>query len=715
MSAAPAPSGALRAELRRLFGFEDFRQGQEEVVRHVLAGRDCLAVMPTGSGKSLCYLLPAMLLPRPTLVVSPLIALMKDQVEHVPEALRDTVTSIHSQVGPEDVAARLHALGEGRVRILFVAPERLRQERFARVLASVPFGLLAIDEAHCVSMWGHDFRPDYLFLHRVLGGPLRGATAMALTATATLALSAEIPRALGREMALVRTPGIRENLRYEVVTLEDEEAKKRYTDRWARAAPGESTIIYARARMQCERLARMLQQGGLSAAHYHAELPPAERAAIQERFLEGSLRTIVATTAFGMGIDKPDIRRVLLYNYPSSVEDYVQQVGRAGRDGQPSTCVLLATRADAGNLRRFTRGDLPTLEELRRVWSALRARRRGDEDVVVSAGELARAADLDAQRKSPIVHCGVLERAGLIERRYDAGSDMRIAMLPPPADAAARLGALLERMAAEAAQRAEDVVAFGESSRCRHLQVAAHFGDVLLPPCTRCDICAPRLDPAAEAAGAARAFPPPPADPAGAILDAVGALRWPLGVAGLVDLLTGSVSAGYAGRSSAHYGALGALPRSTVKRWVLELVRGGHLEAYQEASRDGGTYAALRVGTRAGLPAFHAAPASGKRAGGRGGAAGALEPPGQPLSPAEQATAAALRAWRLEEARRIAKPSYVIMQDRTLQAIAQAGPRSLAELRHIHGMGERRIEEWGEQILAVVAQSEPGSGRRQGS
>lgn len=723
-----AAAGALRADLQRFFGFTEFRPGQAEAIRHVLAGRDCLAVMPTGSGKSLCYLLPALLLPRPTLVVSPLIALMKDQVEHVPEALRGAVTAINSQVSAEDAAARLRALGAGQVRVLFVAPERLRQERFARVLASVAFGLVAVDEAHCVSTWGHDFRPDYLFLSRVLGGPLRQATVLALTATATLQLSADIPQALGREMAIVRTPGMRANLRYEVVALPDEEARKRYTERWACSAPQDSTIIYARARMQCERLARMLQGAGVSATHYHAELPREERAAVQEQFLDGRVRTIVATTAFGMGIDKPDIRRILLYNYPASVEDYVQQVGRAGRDGLPSTCTLLVTPADATNVRRFTRADLPTLEELRRVWSVLRDRGGPSGDVVCPVGSLAVAAGLDQRRPSPAVHCGLLERAGLIERRYDAGPDMRIAMRTPPADSAERMRALLERMTAEANRRAEAIITFGQSAVCRHLQVAAHFGDPLEPPCGQCDVCAPRADGArtAAVAGPAGTLPDPPADPAAAILDAVAALRWPLGAAGLVDLLIGSASAGYGGRSSASYGVLRTVARATVRRWVRDLVVSGHLETYAATSRSGTPYAAVRVVTRHGLPELTASRASRRgRTGAEKGASAARathrtdpsqrDEPTQsdepdprpsadlPLSRAAEGTALALRAWRLEEARRIGKPGYVIMEDRTLLAIARALPDDLEALAAVRGMGRKRLERWGESILEIVA------------
>jgi len=705
--AAPPPD--LASELRRLFGFPSFRPGQADLAQRALEGRSCLAVMPTGSGKSLCYQLPAMLRPTPTLVVSPLIALMKDQIEHMPEDLQDRVTFINSTLDAGDAAERLQAVAAGRVKLLYAAPERLRQARFVEALRAARIGLVVVDEAHCVALWGHDFRPDYLFIRSVLGGPLRDAAVLALTATATPETAEEIRRALGREMDIVRFSVVRENLRYEVVPLQDEEDKLRFTLERARAAEGPG-IIYARARQRCERIAELLRRSGVPAAHYHAGLGREERAAAQEAFLAGRVRTVVATTAFGMGVDKPDIRWVLLYNYPTSLEEYVQQVGRAGRDGFPSTCVLLTTTRDAQSLRAFAKRDTPTVEELRRVWTGLRAAGRGRGDAVLTGEELAAAAALP-EGKDPRVHCGVLERAALIQRHFDGGPTMHFTLLPPPADAAARIGSVVERLQTEAAERVRRLVAFAETPRCRHLQVAAHFGDSVEVPCGRCDVCAP--DPAAqrEAADDAPALPDIPAHPAAAILDAASTLRWPLGVSGLVSLLKGSVATPPSAQGSPAFGILGAVPTGTVRRWVEELAEAGHLVRRET---DGG-FTVLDVGRRDGLPAL-VPPGSRPPSGGASGSGAARRRSrgdgdlGEgPLEPKEQGVFEALRAWRAGEAKRAGVPAYVILHDRTLRELARERPGTREALARVPGMGPKRLESWGEALLEVVGAGGDGA------
>ena len=366
----------LRPALTRLFGFEDFRPGQEQVVRAAVDGRDTLALMPTGSGKSLTYQLAAMLRPTPTLVLSPLIALMKDQVDKLPPEVAAQSTLINSSLSADEAAARLRGVSEGRYRMLYVAPERLRQRSFLEAIAGIDVGLVVIDEVHCVSMWGHDFRPDYLFIRRALDA-LGKPAILGMTATATPATEREIATALGREPEIVRTSVVRPNLRYDVELVDGEEARLRTLVRRLHELRGASAIVYARSRRSCETLARTLRVHDLAAVHYHAGLEPEERSAAQEAFIEGRIQTVVATTAFGMGIDKPDIRLVALYNYPESLESYVQMVGRAGRDGRASDTLLLASRADSQQLRRFARSDIPTVADLRSVYARLRGRARG--------------------------------------------------------------------------------------------------------------------------------------------------------------------------------------------------------------------------------------------------------------------------------------------------------------------------------------------------
>jgi len=705
METAHPPAAPLEvdlvAALRDMFGFTAFRPGQEDLVRRALEGQSCLAIMPTGSGKSLCYQLPAMLRPTPTLVLSPLIALMKDQVDRVPPALRDRVTFVNSTVDAAETQARLQAVATGRIKLLYAAPERLRQARFAETLRAARIGLVVVDEAHCVALWGHDFRPDYMFIRSVLEGPLRGTPVLALTATATPAAAAEIGRALGREMAIVRKSVVRSNLRYEVVRLGDEEERLRFTLKRVAAWPGPG-IVYVRARERCEQIAALLRRAGVTATHYHAGLERQERAAAQEAFVENRIRAVVATTAFGMGVDKPDIRWVLLYNYPTSLEEYVQQVGRAGRDGAPSTCTLLATPRDATNLRTFAKRDAPTVEELRQVWAGLRAAARAGGEAALGADELAAAAALPPG-KDPRVHCGVLERAGLIERHFDTGPTMRFTLLPPPGDAAARIGALVEVLRTASQERSERMIAFAEKHLCRHLQVAVHFGDTLAAPCAHCDVCAP--DPAASATGGApaRSRREPPADPARVIVDAVGALQWPLGFRGMVAMLRGSVAAPPSARRSAAFGALEAVPAGTVQRWLEALVGSGHL--LRQEPEPG--FPVLGVGRRDGLPTF-VPPAQGRRKGsppaqGRRGPAPAEEP----LTPAEQDVFAALRIWRAGEAKRAGVPAYVILHDRTLRLLAQERPVDREALGRIEGIGPKRLEALAGALLGVLAGEGP--------
>lgn len=678
----------LRAALQTMFGFPAFRPGQEDLVRRALEGRSCLAVMPTGSGKSLCYQLPAMLRPTPTLVLSPLIALMKDQVESVPAALRDRVTFVNSTVDAAEAQARLQAVASGQIKLLYAAPERLRQARFAETLRAARIGLVVVDEAHCVALWGHDFRPDYLFIRAVLEGPLQGTPVMALTATATPAAAEEIGRAFGRDMDVVRFSVVRPNLRYDVVRLADEEERLRFTLERVAAWPGPG-IIYARARERCEQIAALLRRAGVSATHYHAGLGREERAAAQEAFIGNRVRVVVATTAFGMGVDKPDIRWVLLYNYPTSLEEYVQQVGRAGRDGDPSACTLLATPRDAANLRTFAKRDAPTVEELRQVWGAVRAAARTGGEAALSAEELAATAALP-EGKDPRVHCGILERAGLITRHFDTGPTLRFTLLPPPGDAATRIGALVDVLRTGSRERAERMVAFAEKPLCRHLQVAAHFGDTLDAPCGRCDVCAPIAGQARTPGRAVPARREPPADPAKAMVDAVAALTWPLGYRGLVAMLRGSVAAPPSARRSPAFGVLESVPAGTVQRWLEQLVEEGHL--VRDETDEG--FPVLTVGRREGLPRLVPS-GSRKRVGSR-------EEPEDVLTAEEEDLFAALRTWRAGEAKRAGQPAYIILHDRTLRLLARERPVDREALGRIEGIGPKKLQTLGEALLAVV-------------
>ena len=337
------------ALLKTHFGYDHFRPLQEEIITEVLAGRDALVLMPTGGGKSLCYQLPAMMLPGLTLVISPLIALMKDQVDGL-QANGVAAEAINSALSPSEISAVQKRALTGEIKLLYVSPERLALQAFQVFLKELPVSLLAIDEAHCISEWGHDFRPDYRNL-KLLRKRYPDVPVIALTATATEKVRRDIVVQLGLERAKIFLSTFnRPNLTYEVRPKGGGAAALRVL---ASQFAGESVIIYCQSRKDVEALAVSFSKNGIKALPYHAGLEPGVRQRNQERFIRDEVRVMVATIAFGMGIDKPDVRLVVHYDLPKSLEGYYQETGRAGRDGLPSRCVLFYTYADAAKQEFF--------------------------------------------------------------------------------------------------------------------------------------------------------------------------------------------------------------------------------------------------------------------------------------------------------------------------------------------------------------------------
>jgi ATP-dependent DNA helicase RecQ len=410
---------------------------------------------------------------------------------------------------------------------------------------SIGIGLVVVDEAHCVSMWGHDFRPDYLFIRRALA-ELGEPTLLGMTATATPQTARDISAALGRQPQIVHTTVVRPNLRYDVQSVSNAEDRMRALVERIGALAGGAAIVYARSRRSTEELARLLSGHGFRAAHYHAGLEPDERTRVQDDFVSGRTQTVVATTAFGMGIDKPDVRLVCLVNHPSSLEEYVQMVGRAGRDGEPSDTLLFASPGDAASLRRFALGDVPDASELRVVYRALRAARGP-----VDPDELAAVVF----HRDPRVLVGMLEQAGLVRRGLDDGRRMRVEVPAAPDDAGRRVDALLARAREVAETRAERMISFAAGVRCRHAEVAAHFGEAFVPPCGACDVCAPRPELHVVPTDIVT---PLPSDVGDAIVGAVSRLTWPLGRQSLIAMLRGSVKAPRSARSSLAFSLLAA-------------------------------------------------------------------------------------------------------------------------------------------------------------
>ena len=350
------------ALLRQYFGFDTFKPGQREAVAHLLAGRSAAAVFPTGGGKSLCYQLPALALPGITLVVSPLIALMKDQIDAL-AARGIAAQRLDSTLGADDYREIMAKARGGQLRLLYVAPERFNNERFRQVLGSLRVSLFAVDEAHCISEWGHNFRPDYLKL-AAFARAAHAERVLALTATATSKVLDDICRAFEIDTdCAIRTEFYRSNLTLLLTPANESQRDGLLLDRLRRRPRG-STIVYTTLQRTAEQVANQLEQAGFPAEAYHAGMDSEKRSAVQDRFIQSADGIVVATIAFGMGIDKADIRYVYHYNLPKSLENYSQEIGRAGRDGKPAICETFACPDDLRVLENFVHGDTPTLDSV---------------------------------------------------------------------------------------------------------------------------------------------------------------------------------------------------------------------------------------------------------------------------------------------------------------------------------------------------------------
>ncbi|WP_285373150.1 ATP-dependent DNA helicase RecQ [Pseudomonas sp. lyk4-TYG-107] len=439
--------------LEQVFGYPQFRPGQEAAISAVLAGRSAAAIFPTGSGKSLCYQVPALLLPHLTLVVSPLLALMQDQLAFLKRhgISAGSIDSAQSRDDANDVMARARS---GELKILMISVERLKNERFRNFLQQVPISLLVIDEAHCISEWGHNFRPDYLKLpdyQRQFNIP----QTLLLTATATPKVIADMQTKFAIAEADVVTTGFyRPNLNLLVEPVRGQDKRRRLVE-WMSERASQPSIVYVTLQKTAEHIAEHLGRNGIQAEAYHAGLPNDQREAIQKRFMAGQSNCIVATIAFGMGIDKSDIRNVVHFDLPKSIENYSQEIGRAGRDGQPSDCLVLANRDSLNVLENFVYGDTPEREGIRCVLEEMQA--------AAAEGQweflLGPLADQSNIRTLPLKTLLVqMELRGLIAPRYAYYAEYRFKYLLEPE-------ALLERFEGE---RREFVAAIiHTSSRAR--------------------------------------------------------------------------------------------------------------------------------------------------------------------------------------------------------------------------------------------------------
>jgi RecQ family ATP-dependent DNA helicase len=700
---APSNSDVLAGLLRSVFGFERFRVGQEAVCRAAIEGRDLLLVMPTGAGKSLCYQLPAIARGGTAVVISPLIALMEDQAAKL-AALGLRVARVHS--GLERTAARQACADylNGSLQFLFIAPERLRVPGFVEMLAKRKLALIAIDEAHCISQWGHDFRPDYRMLGQYLpvlragnrgqGSGVRDqdAPVLALTATATPDVQADICAQLGMTEPVKFIHGFRrENLAVEVVEVP--------TPQRAGAICGllsnperRPAIVYATSRKNSERLAEELTQSSsrMRAAAYHAGLDAETRERVQTAFQAGELDVVVATIAFGMGIDKADIRTVIHAGLPGTLEGYYQEIGRAGRDGALSRTYLMHSYADQRTHDFFLNRDYPPVDHLMQVFNALAEEPQQVEEL--RARSKLNEEEFDKAMEKLEIHGGAW---------MDFGGNV----------AAGGVG-WKKTYAVQAQFRAEQfekVLRFTASSECRMAALVRHFGDVAdaSRSCGVCDVC----DPAGAVLRLFRRATAVERALAQGIVEelrevsyrAAGTLQRSLDPAGRMNrnefdgLLGAMVRAGLIEMEEAEYEKDGEVRRF---RKVLLTAAGRELRATTSVELLISDGLVEEFATRA------SAPARTKKVRAAVGKIGqssekTVEP--AQLSIEGEALAARLKEWRAAEAKRLRVPAYVVLHDRTLTALAGRRPENQNQMLEIDGIGPAKVEKFGEAILAICA------------
>lgn len=475
--------------LEKYFGFREFREPQGEVISGILNGHDVFVVMPTGGGKSLCYQLPAILRDGVTVVVSPLVALMKDQVDAL-VARGLSATLINSTISGAEQQQRIRRMREGEFKMVYIAPERFRSRSFLEALGQITIGLFAIDEAHCISQWGHDFRPDYFRLGSVLAELGRPQVA-AFTATATPEVRTDIVKRLGLETPRVFVAGFgRPNLRFVVTEIDREPDKyNRLRDLVRRHRTG---IVYCATRKRVDLVSEELKSWGIRVVSYHGGIEDAAREEAQNLFTRNNCDVAVATNAFGMGIDRADIRFVVHFEIPGSLEAYYQEAGRAGRDGEPAVCELLFNYADTRIQDFFIDGNNPSVELIRNVYLLLRNMANAQGEVERSIHDI--AARLDHENNEMAVHSAItiLDRHGVIDRYDIPGKRIRGTRLLQrdlqPLQLPIDIAALREKEKRDRA-KLKGMVDYAYGRECRQKIILRYFGDTDYTACGACDRC----------------------------------------------------------------------------------------------------------------------------------------------------------------------------------------------------------------------------------
>ena len=480
----PANTARLQQVAAETFGWEELHPEQLAAMESLMEGHDVLAVLPTGAGKSAIYQVPALLLAGPTLVVSPLLALQQDQLEAIEGSAAPAAVAVNSAQRSAERRHAWRAVGEGDAEYLFLSPEQLAKDEVVEELATLGISLFVVDEAHCVSAWGHDFRPDYLRLGGVIAR-LGHPPVVALTATAALPVRRDIVERLRlRDHREVVSSFDRPNLRLAVEHASEDRRKRDQVVirvRTLMADPGTRCgLVYTASRKDAEHYAGELEQLGLRVAAYHAGLRAAERARVHEEFLDGSLQVVVATSAFGMGIDKPDVRFVVHASAPESPDSYYQQIGRAGRDGDPAEVVLFYRSEDL-HLQRFLTSSRAPEKALEEVAGTLH-----DQDEPLRPTELDREVDVSRSGRTRAVN--LLEQAGAVGTSDDGRLEYLDPEVPPGAAVAVAVDVALthQRMTRS---RIEMMRGYAETTGCRRQFLLGYFGEELASPCGNCDTC----------------------------------------------------------------------------------------------------------------------------------------------------------------------------------------------------------------------------------
>ena len=769
-----------KAILTSVFNHHSFRSKQKEIIDNILAGRNTLAILPTGAGKSLCFQIPALTFDGLTIVVSPLIALMKDQVDNLRKNGVHAVAYINSMQNSDTKERIYRLLKASKLKMLYVAPETFVDNKLMTILKTCNISLIAIDEVHCISVWGHNFRPDYLRLRRVIKDLHNPAPPiLGLTATATKTVEVDVQKQLGIECDVFKDSFDRKNLLFAVIRLESNNGKEELLKGILENITG-SAIVYVNFTRTAEELAKYLTNAGLSASFYHGQIGDnEERRRIQNDFISGRTRIVVATNAFGMGIDKEDIRAIIHYNLPKSIENYYQEVGRAGRDQKISNCILLYSRGDEIRLRKLLQRNTPSAEQIKAVLDLLT--REVGELIYVNVKRIANDLKLDEVPIRLILHH--LERMGAIKTYFkifrravvsqlnanleslkyqqeaekifqnayfkkslDIWMDLdilsksvqipvsRINNVLRELKTAGRieliewdfctpvkvypgikdvdrfeLREIFLRLENSSMKKIDRIVEYVECEDCKRKFILNYFDEEHGGECNACSVCNPLLSLIGKGVDRGAGAQPelsnmPITDEDGKelldesakiaidILELVKTLDIHVGRTFLADILCGSKSKRILSQNlqeSRYYGLLKGYTTDEAKRIIDQLIEKGYLMTQQGNSRFPRPLLYLtelaekalaeRIPINLQLPVREVICKS------------------ESLSVLE-----ALKEWRKSIATEKDIPAYCVFHDSTLIEIANQSPKTIHELKSIKGIGERKIEDYGEEILRIM-------------